>query len=1458
MNLELTGMMPVKFCCLLWVVIPNLLTLQCSPQQHSDLQKCNISHAANETTVDCSRCGFNRVPRGFPRNTTELYLGNNNLSSLSKGSLPYLPSLHTLLVNDNNLEFLEEGALQNLPALRRLNLDGNRFNFTYSSLPLGTFQNLTSLTTLRLSRMKMQFSSLTYPDATFADLHYLESLVIDGPEEPVFGPGFAQLKRLQSLSFGSPCLIRRLGKGSFVNFREAPVSNLSLSGCYDFISLDDNVYLPFPYLRFLFARDTTPFGLHPSLLSLKGMSGRNMTEIDFSHVKRYDTTIHGVMHNQTLVLTSEMTRYLVTICVERLILRDNNIVVIETIALFHEPFQSCLRYFDLRQNAVVGEPSLLFYLPEFYNLVVLDVSEQSHHLYLRDGQDQHSKDVLGESLGNMTFYLPPLLETLLLSGSGSHERHLKGTNICFHGGEHLTYLDLSYSALITNSGHIYGVKHVKYLDFTGNFFQKIPLTFFQSFPNVMILYLNNVHFDTDLMSNVSSQTLFSPLENVRSLDISFNSLHKMYTHIFRDLKTLKCLNLSHNVFEDVPIELSGMLNITHIDLSFNSIGVLSTNTRTMLDERVFDSQQISLDLHGNILSCGCAALDFLTWIIDTDVQFRRFDSYSCLNTDIHSQLNETDQVDTVSSSTDASRQSRSRPGPFLVKMTFPNKQRKPKRSCALKRANTKVKELTDQLSSYKKKQQKWKKRYQRMKAKYGTSKQTSRNNTENSSDQTTGSLQQQSEATPSTKTRHDLRENGVSPSHLPATVVRQLTMANVLFGEIKESVAANKKQSKMNVMTSLVGGKVLKKYRCVSGLNKATGLSRRSLSRTTSKVIEIRGRARLTLVREQIKRLIVSFMERDDISVCMPGKADSKSLNGVKHQTRIMNDYLSEVYAKFKIENQNMKLSFASFCRLRPRYILLTSHISRNTYLCNKHQNMAMKLKCLRSVGLQVPKSPDMAYDSVSVDAMDQMLETIQDDVEYDEWRRVDVEGKKKMKVVKIIKNATDFKNYMLLEFAEFRDHVGRVKSQYAAIHELKDTLPDGHIIIQMDFAENFTCSSMDEIQSAYWNPTNVTLHPVVVYYKLDKLVHKNFIYVSDVNQHNSTAVLTILKRMLPELKTTFPDATHVHYWTDSPSSQYRNRYMFDVILKHKELFGLEALVGRFLAAIYDGNWFIGKVLEVDIDDGDTKITFMEKTQDKGKTYKWPSRPDEIWIEFDDVLCFIDEPVAIGKTRRQYNLRISAEGQLIKLSNITSSYGRHWRYCSARSWLAFSVCLMCVLISGLVICHLILKNAISLKYWMLRLIAFDYCVPCRQDYQYDIFIYYSQHDDYQWVCTTFLQKMEVERGLRLCIPDRDFEVGVCAAEEIINCIHNSWKTVLYVTETFLQDELCSFTLSSGIYACNNNMPKRLMLLYSDAILGNLLPPVLTQLLDGDGVFVLEDLEENNAWQRLFEHVLRWI
>lgn len=73
-----------------------------------------------------------------------------------------------------------------------------------------------------------------------------------------------------------------------------------------------------------------------------------------------------------------------------------------------------------------------------------------------------------------------------------------------------------------------------------------------------------------------------------------------------------------------------------------------------------------------------------------------------------------------------------------------------------------------------------------------------------------------------------------------------------------------------------------------------------------------------------------------------------------------------------------------------------------------------------------------------------------------------------------------------------------RVKSQYSAISTLKENLPEGHSIVQIDFAENCVRSSVDEVQRAYWNGTAVTLHQVVAYYKENSntLKHKNFVYV--------------------------------------------------------------------------------------------------------------------------------------------------------------------------------------------------------------------------------------------------------------------------------------------------------------------------------------------------------------------------
>ena len=64
------------------------------------------------------------------------------------------------------------------------------------------------------------------------------------------------------------------------------------------------------------------------------------------------------------------------------------------------------------------------------------------------------------------------------------------------------------------------------------------------------------------------------------------------------------------------------------------------------------------------------------------------------------------------------------------------------------------------------------------------------------------------------------------------------------------------------------------------------------------------------------------------------------------------------------------------------------------------------------------------------------------------------------------------------------------------------ETTLRSHIIAQMDFAENCSCLSLEEVQSAYWNQAEqVTLHPIVFYFgnEEEELSHKSSLTVSDV-----------------------------------------------------------------------------------------------------------------------------------------------------------------------------------------------------------------------------------------------------------------------------------------------------------------------------------------------------------------------
>ena len=89
-----------------------------------------------------------------------------------------------------------------------------------------------------------------------------------------------------------------------------------------------------------------------------------------------------------------------------------------------------------------------------------------------------------------------------------------------------------------------------------------------------------------------------------------------------------------------------------------------------------------------------------------------------------------------------------------------------------------------------------------------------------------------------------------------------------------------------------------------------------------------------------------------------------------------------------------------------------------------------------------------------------------------------------------------------------------------------------------------------------------MTLHPVVVHYRnnLDEdLTVKSYVIVSNESRNDARFVHSTMEKMAIEIKNFVPQVTFYHYFTDSPTLQYRNKSIFKIISCHEEYFGAPA-----------------------------------------------------------------------------------------------------------------------------------------------------------------------------------------------------------------------------------------------------------------------------------------------------------
>ncbi|XP_006157460.1 slit homolog 1 protein [Tupaia chinensis] len=156
--------------------------------------QCPQECACLDTVVRCSNKHLRALPKGIPKNVTELYLdgnqftlvpgqlstfkylqlvdlSNNRISSLSNSSFTNMSQLTTLILSYNALQCIPPLAFQGLHSLRLLSLHGN----DVSTLQEGVFADVTSLSHLAIGANPL------YCDC---HLRWLSSWVKTGYKEP--------------------------------------------------------------------------------------------------------------------------------------------------------------------------------------------------------------------------------------------------------------------------------------------------------------------------------------------------------------------------------------------------------------------------------------------------------------------------------------------------------------------------------------------------------------------------------------------------------------------------------------------------------------------------------------------------------------------------------------------------------------------------------------------------------------------------------------------------------------------------------------------------------------------------------------------------------------------------------------------------------------------------------------------------------------------------------------------------------------------------------------------------------------------------------------------------------------------------------------------------------------------------------------------------------------------------
>lgn len=309
---------------------------------------------------------------------------------------------------------------------------------------------------------------------------------------------------------------------------------------------------------------------------------------------------------------------------------------------------------------------------------------------------------------------------------------------------------------------------------------------------------------------------------------------------------------------------------------------------------------------------------------------------------------------------------------------------------------------------------------------------------------------------------------------------------------------------------------------------------------------------------------IPDFYINSDVTVTLP----DKKYVGVNY----LNRTVAAAHEEY-VNTSGSTVSFSKFYRLKPKRVKLQSKIPQRQCICEVCANASLGLEALSQAGVKVwsndlrsitkrtmcqTPNTDMKCVTRKCDkcgVQNVLEELIKGDVTRKiSWKRWTYVTQNKEKVTRklvlthIAGNVEQLIEMITNDLIPLSLHLFNADWQQKQFSNLIKDVPDDTLVQVLDFAKNYLCSFQDEPQGCYWDHQQVTLHPIVCYYKdpQGNVVTEEIMCISDDLKHDSYAVQKFEDATMNHFKEKNMSFGNIVQFSDQCPGQYKSHVPFE------------------------------------------------------------------------------------------------------------------------------------------------------------------------------------------------------------------------------------------------------------------------------------------------------------------------